>query len=260
MIVLAVLAAAGAFAGFLAGLLGVGGGIVLVPAMLYALPHLGVEDPMHTAIATSLATIIATGMSSAYAHHKRQSVDYGLLKRWAVGSAFGAFAGALFATRLDGDTLRYIFAAVLPLLAAAMAFDFAKWAGEHAQNRPLPGTPVLSVIGFFTAFVSSLAGIGGATLNVPAMRFMGVPIHRSIGTASATGIVIAIAATAGFCVAGLAARSGMPISLIAFIVIAPASMLFAPLGAKAAHALPVKPLRRVFAVFMVLVALNLVFG
>lgn len=258
--------ALGSVAGFLAGLLGVGGGIVLVPGLFYILSLAQVQmgfDPshiMHICVGTSLAIIVPTGFSSARAHHKRGAVDFGLVRRIGAGVVIGVIFATYVANGLEGRTLKMIFASALPVFAALMIIGKKKFEGTQEQAQP---AQIQSrIAGVFIGLVSSLIGIGGATLSVPYMSMNGVPMHRAVGTASALGLVISIPASIGFMVIGYGQMNLPPLSvgyvnILAWACVIPVSVLIAPLGAKVAHNIQVKPLRIGFAVFMILVALNM---
>ena len=257
------LAATGAFAGILAGLLGVGGGIVIVPVVSWILTLISFpgEISQHLAVATSLATIIPTAISSARAHHKRGAVDFDLLRLWGPAIVVGALAGGILSKFIGGDGLRLVFGYVALAVAINMALPWKLVIGQslpasHTVHRLIGGT-----IGMF----SSLMGIGGGTLSVPTMTAFSVPIHRAVGTAAAMGLLIAVPGTLGFIWSGLGV-SGLPpfslgyVSLPAVLLIVPATYLFAPLGATLAHTLNQKYLRLAFAVFLALTAIRMLWA
>jgi uncharacterized membrane protein YfcA len=251
---------AGAVAGFLAGLLGIGGGIVTIPALFIALEGLGVplEWRMHTAIATSLVIIIATNSSSVRAHHKKGGVDWLIVKDWWFFILVGAVAGSFFAKTLKTEELVYIFAGLAGLLALKMLLPLDKLkAGDRLPTGIFRFTnPAL--IGFFSAVM----GIGGGSFSVPYMTLYGVPIHRAVGTASLAGLVISVSAGAGYLIGGLSVE-GLPTTNLGFVnwpsalVVALASVFFAPLGAKAAHSMPKKALSVAFGLFLVIATYRL---
>lgn len=250
----------GGLAGLLAGLLGVGGGIILVPGFYALLKAAGYPAPdlMHVAIATSLATIIPTGLSSALAHRQRDCVRVDVLQAMGSGIVLGAFAGSLAATLMTGGTLRMIFGGFLVILSLFLA------SGNHFEPapRPLPGRLRMTVAGLATGFLSSLLGIGGATFTVPLLSILGIPLRHAIGTASAIGVLIAIPACAGFISGMGSAELSVPYTLgyvfiPGFLLAAPASILMAPAGVRLAHSLPVRTLRVFFALFMVIVGIRM---
>lgn len=257
------LLALGAVSGFLAGLLGVGGGIVLVPGLFFSLTALGFppDHIMHVAIGTSLAIIIPTGMSSARAHWKRGSVRMDLVRKIGVGIVFGVILGTLIANHLSGLMLNAIFAVSLFFLAGIMVTDPSRF----SLAKDVPGQPWSGLMGSLIGLLSTLMGIGGATISVPYMTLCRVPIHQAIGTAATLGLIISIPAAIGFALIGIGQDNLPPfsigyINLLAFILVVPAAVLIAPYGAAAAHRVPVKALRRVFAGFIVIVAAKMLYG
>lgn len=254
----------GGVAGVLAGLFGVGGGLIMVPALALVLPAQGVPDSvyMQVAIGTSLAVISATSISSTLAHHRRGGVDWPALLRFAPGLAVGAVAGAFVADALTGDALKRIVGVGAMLVALQMALKNASQAG-HGSLRA--GTPELLGVGGIIGALSSLVGIGGGSLTVPYLSGRGLPVHQAIGTAAASGVPIAWAGAAGFVAAGWEAI-GVPtphlgyVSLSAFGAIAVASVGCAPLGARLAHALPPGVLRRAFAALLIVVGARMLLG
>ncbi|MFO6463356.1 sulfite exporter TauE/SafE family protein [Jannaschia sp. KMU-145] len=253
------LLAVGAFAGVLAGLLGVGGGIVLVPAFYYVFQVLGYDGAniMQVCVATSLATIVVTSWRSVKAHAAKGAVDWDVLRGWGPGIAIGAALGVMVATRLRSETLTAIFAVLALIVATYMALSKPHW--RIAPEMPRGGrryaySPAVG-------FASVLMGIGGGSFGVPLMTLHGVPIHRAVATAAGFGMLIAVPAVILFLV--LPADGVLPpytvglVNLPAFVVIVAMTVLTAPLGAKLAHAMDPAPLKRAFAVFLFLVALNM---
>ncbi len=255
----------GAVAGFLAGLLGVGGGIVLVPGLYYIFGSLQSQfgfDPaylMHMSVATSLAIIVPTGSSSAFAHHKKGGVDFDLVKAIGGGIVIGVIVATWIAKGLDVQTMRMIFATALMIMACIMILGRSRFQAEDGEP---PKQPKTSIAGFVIGTISTMIGIGGATLSVPYMSMHGIKMHRAVGTASALGLVISIPATIGFMIIGWSLDNLPPFSLgyvnaLAWICIIPVSVMIAPLGAKAAHKISVRRLKITFAIFMIVVALNM---
>lgn len=253
----ALLLGLGLTAGFLSGLLGVGGGIVLVPGLYYIFTSLGFPEEflMHMAVGTSLAIIVPTGFSSARSHYKRGNVDLGLVKTIGIGILIGVGIGTYIADLVSGDELQGIFASCLLLMAAIMAFKPARF--QIADKIPAQPTPAL--VGTVIGALSTLMGIGGASLSVPFMTMCGQAIHRAVGTAAAIGLVISIPAVAGFIVIGKEI-SGLPpfslgyINILAWLFITPVSVLTAPFGVRVAHKASVDRLRALFAFFLLIVA------
>lgn len=248
----------GAFAGVLAGLLGVGGGIVLVPAFFYAFTVLGFAGPqlMQVCLATSLATIVVTSVRSVQSHQRKGAVDWAILRGWAPAIAVGAVLGMLVATQLRSVVLQGIFGVLGLLVGLYMAFGRAEW----RLGAEMPGGGVRVGAAGSIGFLSVLMGIGGGSFAVPLMSLYAVPIHRAVATASGFGLVIAVPSVAGFLF--LPVESAPPysvgaVNLPAFGIIIAVSFLTAPLGARLAHAMNPRPLKRVFAIFISVMALNM---
>jgi len=252
--------ATGCVAGVLAGLFGIGGGIVIVPVLEAALGFLGVDPAirMHVAVATSLATIVPTSISSARAHHQRNSVDVDIVKRWAIFVLLGALLGAWVASLVHSRVLAIIFATLALLVAAKMVL--------LPENRNLtetvPQGPLVTVIPAAIGCFSSMMGIGGGTFSVMTLTLFNVPIHRAVGTAALFGLIISLPATLGFVATGwgdprLPAGNLGYVSLVGFALIAPVTVLTAPLGARIAHGLSQKRLSMLFGVFLLIVSLRL---
>ncbi|WP_179379980.1 sulfite exporter TauE/SafE family protein [Jannaschia marina] len=256
---LAFLLVVGAFAGVLAGLLGVGGGIVLVPAFYYVFQVLGYDGDsiMQVCVATSLATIVVTSWRSVRAHHAKGAVDVAILRGWGPGIVLGALAGSLVATQLRSETLTAIFAGLALVVAAYMALSKPHW--RLADSMPIGWKRYIYSPG--VGFASVLMGIGGGSFGVPLMTLHGVAIHRAVATAAGFGMLIAVPAVVLFLL--LPAAGDLPpytLGLVngpAFVVVIAMTLLTAPLGAKLAHAMDPAPLKRAFAVFLFLVALNM---
>lgn len=251
------LALLGIGTGFLAGLLGIGGGMLMVPFITFFLTARAVSPDLavKAAIATSMATIIFTSVSSVRAHHKRGAVRWDILKRLAPGIVVGSFVGSMgvFAL-LKGTWLALFFALFVGFSATQMFLD-----KKPAPTRQLPGSTGQFAAGGFIGFLSGLVGAGGGFISVPFMTWCNVAIHNAVATSAALGFPIAVANVIGYVVSG-SAIEGLPAGSIGYIwlpgllVIAVGSVLTAPLGAKAAHALPVRELKRVFASILYLLA------
>lgn len=254
---LIILLGAGLVAGFVAGLFGVGGGTVAVPVLFYWFLHMNVptDVAMHVAIATSLATIIATSLASSRAHEKRGSVDHAMLKRWGPFIAGGSVIGAAFAAIVSGAILRGVFGGLLLSLAIYMLLG----PYGHTLQKRLPSEPWQRVIAGLIGIVSSLAGIGGGAVSVPVMTLYNVPMPKAAGTSSAFGVIIAVPGVIGFIVSGWQ-NAGLPafslgyVNLLALAVLLPATAIMAPVGANIAHGLNKELLRRMFGVFLAVVA------
>lgn len=254
------LIAAGLVAGTLAGLLGVGGGIVLVPVLYHVFTALGIDEAvrMHLAVGTSFATIIPTSIRSVRAHARRGAVDFALLRQWAPAVFLGTTLGTLIAGRVSGSALTFIFASLVLMVAAHLAFGRETWRLGAAMPKSAPAQALAAAIGGVSAFM----GIGGGTFAVPAMTLYGFPIHRAVATSSGLGILIAIPGTLGYILNGCSAP-GLPpgslgyVNLIGFILLTPMTALAAPYGARLAHSLPRGALKRAFALFLALTALRM---
>ncbi|WP_372869658.1 sulfite exporter TauE/SafE family protein [Shewanella sp.] len=252
----------GGLVGFMAGLLGIGGGLMIVPALLYLLPRVGfgAEFLPHVSIATSLCAIILTSLSSAKAHHGRGNLDFGLLRVLAPAVLLGALASGFVSERIPADTLRQAFAAFVILMAAQMAYPV-----KTESIRSLPNGKALFIIVFIIALIAGLMGIGGGVLLVPLLTFFGVVMRVAVGVSSGTGLLIAIAGSLSYVVAGWNAE-GLPeytlgyIYLPALIGIVCTSVLTAPLGVKAATHWPTAVLKKIFALLLILIGIRLVMG
>lgn len=255
----ALLAVTGLVAGLIAGLLGVGGGIVLVPVLEYSLRFAGFPEKwcMHVAVATSLATIIPTAISSSRAHNLRGGIDWAIVKSWAPGMILGGLAGSLLAARASDAVLTGVFGFVAALVATKMFLPLDHIRLADHTPRGVPGNLLSASIGG----VSSMMGIGGGTLSVPAMTLTGGPIHSAVGTAAFFGLLLAVPGTIGYLFATPdASLPGLTVGLVSFAalaVIAPMSMLTAPVGARLAHALERRTLSRIFGAFLCIVAVRM---
>lgn len=251
----------GIIGGILAGLLGVGGGIVIVPVLEIVLGLLDVpaEIRMHVAVATSLAVIVPTSISSARAHHARGSVDFDLIKQWAAFIFVGAVGGIVIASRADGSVLTGVFGAVALLVAIKMALPL----DNMTVTVRVPKGILAGVIPTTIGGVSTMMGIGGGTLSVPTLTLMSTPIHRAVGTSALFGLLISIPGAIGFAIAGwgnslLPAGSVGYVNVIGFAFIAPVTVLAAPLGARIAHALSRRNLSLLFGLFLLLVSARMI--
>jgi uncharacterized membrane protein YfcA len=244
----------------MAGLLGVGGGIILVPAFFYAFSGLGYggDQLMQVCLATSLATIIVTSMRSVASHHKKGAVDWNVLKQWALGIAVGAILGMLTVSSLRSTTLQGIFGVLGICVGLYLAFGKSSWRVADKMPQGLRLYIMSPVMGF----LSVLMGIGGGSFGVPIMSLHGMTIHRSVATAAGFGILIAFPSVCGFLFMDIAADSAPPftigaVNIPAFLVVISMTLLTAPLGVKLAHRLDANLLKRIFAVFLIAVALNM---
>ncbi|UWP90154.1 sulfite exporter TauE/SafE family protein [Aliiroseovarius crassostreae] len=248
----------GAGAGVLAGLLGVGGGIVLVPAFYYAFFTMGYasDQLMQLCLATSLATIVVTSLRSVLSHHKKGAVDWDVLKSWAPGIVIGAVIGVLAAAELRSSILQMIFAILALIVGGYLSFGRADWrlsdempkAGRRAVLSPLLG------------FLSVLMGIGGGSFGVPVMTLHGFPIHRAVATAAGFGLIIALPSVIGFLFVPVAIAPPLTLGAVnvpTFLLVIVMTMITTPYGVKLAHSMNPKPLKKLFGIFLILVALNM---
>lgn len=250
------LAGAGAVAGFMAGIFGIGGGAVLVPVLYQALSILGVDDGvrMHISVATSLAIIVPTSVRSYLSHRKRGAADTDLLKSWLFFVPLGTVLASFAAAYLSGDGLKAIFG----LIALAVAFKLLFGRESWQLGTDLPAQPWRGLSGTVIGFLSTLMGIGGGVLNNTFMTLFGRPIHQAVATSSGVGVLISIPGMIGLIIAGLSA-GGLPEFSLGFVnglgvlLIMPITVLFAPLGVRAAHALSKRQLEVAFGIFLVIV-------
>lgn len=260
--ILLVLAVAGAVAGFLAGLLGIGGGIVMVPALYLAFGALGAPEVwhMHLTIATSLGIVIPTTFFSARAHKKKGAIIGQIVKAWSPFLILGSVFGAGLAIHLKSAELVMFFAAIAGLMGIKLILPLEK---KVLSDHP-PKKPFSILLATFIGAASSLMGIGGATLSVPTMTLFSVPIHKAVGTAALLGLIIAIPATIGYVWQGWGVE-GLPryslgfVNLAAVAVVAPVSSLMAPVGAHLAHKLPKRALSVVFGLFLIAAAIHMAY-
>jgi uncharacterized membrane protein YfcA len=253
----------GGLAGAMAGLLGIGGGALIVPVLVIVFEGQGVNPDiiMQLALGTSLATIVFTAVSSASAHHRRGTLDWAIFRRLAPAIVVGTLIGAAVADHLASRTLQWMFVVFMFAVAAQFARGTT---ATHAHAR-LPGWFGMNFAGTIIGLASALFGIGGGSLSVPFMTWCSVPVKRAIGTSAAIGLPIAVSGAAGFLVAGLDEPGRPPwslgyIVLPAFASIVVASTLAAPLGARLAHRLSDATLRRLFALFVALLGLRMLWG
>ena len=244
----------GCFAGFSAGLLGVGGGLIIVPVLFFIFTSQAYQPQhvMHMALATSLATIIITSISSTLAHHKKKAVLWPVVKILSPGICAGAWLGANVASQLDTALLKPVFGLFELFVAGLMISSFQS--NKIQDEKQLSAiTPFNATIGGgFIGGLSAIVGIGGGTLTVPFLHWFNIPIKNAIATSAACGLPIAVFATASYVYSGWALTESLShtfgfVQLHAFFLIAISSFLFAPVGARTAHRLPAKHLKKIFA-------------
>lgn len=255
------LLATGVVSGIAAGLLGIGGGAIIVPALASALALLGYDSDVvqHVAVGTSLAIIIPTGIASARAHDKRGAVDHRILKLWAPVVVVATFAGGLMAGLYTGDALRIVFGVVALFIAANIVLPFQERLMGHLRDSTLTHRISAAVVGY----ISSLMGVGGGSLSVPTIHAFGASMHKAVGTGAAIGVFIALSGTLGFIISGWSVAGRPPLSLgyinvVALVLIGVTAAVCAPLGAALAHKLQQRTLKLAFAVFLTLVGLNMI--
>jgi uncharacterized membrane protein YfcA len=253
------LLAAGLFAGFCAGMFGIGGGFIVVPAMLLVLPLLGglKTEYAHVAVGTSAATIIVASLRSVTAHAKRGAVDFEIIKTWGPWLVIGSAIGVALAGQVNDSGLLLIFA--VGVLLMSINFLVPKLSEMVISDKMPSGLGMIAIAGPLGVF-SSLLGIGGGTIAITTMTWCGRTIHRAIATASGLGTLIAVPTAIGFAIIGFG-HKGLPwgsigfVNLPAAVAISSMSILTAPYGVAAAHRLPAKPLKRVFGAYLVVISL-----
>lgn len=254
--------ALGLGAGFIAGLLGVGGGLVMVPVLTWAFAREGFIPTynIHLALATSLAVIVLTAISSLRAHHAHGAVDWLAVRRIAPGILIGTLLGSLAAAWLSDTWLRAFFTLFMFYAATQMLLGF-----KPTPSRGLPAWPGMTLAGGVIGLVSSWVGIGGGTLSVPFLTWCNAGLRRAIGTASAIGLPIAVAGTVGYMISGQGVE-GLPPASLGFVYlpalasIAAGSWLTAPLGARATHRWPVATIKKIFAGVLYVVGARMAYG
>ncbi len=253
----------GLVAGILAGLLGVGGGIVIVPVLYHVFTLLGIDEAvrMHLAVGTSLGTIVLTSIRSVRAHAKKGAVDWPMLRSWAAPILVGVASGTLIAAWVSGDALTGVFATIALAVAANLAFGKESW----RLGTELPGKPAQYSVAGVIGALSALMGIGGGTFAVSFMTLYGKNPREAVATSSGLGVLIAVPAVIGFVWAGwndplLPPFSLGYVNLLGMAMIVPATLVSTGWGAKLAHAIDARRLRQVFAVFLALTALRMFYG
>lgn len=253
---------AGAVAGICAGLFGIGGGLIIVPILVWVFASMGMQPDViaHVALGTSLATIVITSISSMMAHNKVGNVVWSVFVLMSAGLVVGSFLGAFVAGLLKSDTLQII----IGIGALAMATKMLFFPNKE-QQKPLPKKPIITAAGGAIGFLSAIFGIGGGSLTVPFLNYCGLPMQKAVGTSAACGLPIAIAGAAGFVIFGQGVDTGVVgvvgfVHVWAFVGISVASAVFAKVGARWAHKLPAQKLKRAFGVLLLLVGANLIYA
>ncbi|MCH2226911.1 MAG: sulfite exporter TauE/SafE family protein [Candidatus Caenarcaniphilales bacterium] len=254
---------AGALAGLAAGLFGIGGGLVVVPALMMFFPMLGLDEAhvFRSSIGTSLATIIFTSLRSAQAHAKKKAIDYSIIKNWTVFLIIGSILGAVFAASLKVKVLMILFASFIFILS--FKFMFPEALQKIKLGTTMPKGFTHGFLGVFLGACSALFGIGGGSISIMIMTLYGVSIHTAIGTASGLAVPIALAASIGFIITGLEHQSELAyaslgyVNLIGLVFIVLASFFTAPLGAALAHKLNPMTMKKIFGVYLLFTSLNI---
>lgn len=252
----------GAVAGTLAGLLGIGGGLIIVPVLAFTFEAQGFDAAiiMHLALGTSLATIVVTSLSSIRTHHRHGAVLWPVVARLSGGILIGAFIGAQLADQIESRWLQKIFALFTLLVAAQMVLEL-----RPSASRQLPGRRALAGVGSLIGVVSAIVGIGGGTMTTPFLLWCNIALRNAIATSAACGLPIAIAGAAGYLVAGfnvasLPAWSSGYLYWPALLGVVVTSVVFASFGARLTHRLPLKVLKKGFAILLILIGVKLLSG
>lgn len=263
MTIVAIYLAAGVVIGFLSGIFGIGGGLIIVPVLLFAFALQAVSDAIaiHVAIASSMAIIMVTALSSVRAHWRRGNVLWPVFRSLSIGMLIGAFAGAQITSRLPAELLSGVFAVFMLIMAARMFFSGTP-RGEHRES----GRFATGAVGAAIGALSSVVGIGGGGMTVPYLTWRGMSMRHAVGTSAACGLPIAVAGTLGYVLAGAGRDLPLPPFSTGFIHwpsvagITATSVFLAPVGANVASRIPHEHLRRGFAVLLLVVGLNLLLG
>jgi len=253
-----VLAVSATISGFMAGLLGVGGGVIMVPALYYAFETLSFDPStiMHLSLGTSLAIIIPTSVMSTKTHMKYNAVDFKLIKSFGIFVAIGILLGTFFASNLDTPRLVLIFS-IFAFCVGLFFIFFREKLGENPRDIPFQ---IKSFIGTCIGFVSVPLGIGGGSISVPLMRLFGYSIQNAIGTSAAIGFLISVTGAASMAFSGLVfdnVNSPLSIGYVnipGFLVFVPVTMLMAPIGARLVHRIEKKLLSRIFGCFLIIIS------
>lgn len=251
--------ALGAFAGTIAGLLGVGGGLIIVPVLVFIFSghHFAPEVIVHIAVGTSLASIVVTSLSSTRAHHLHGAVLWPVFKKLTPGIVVGTFIGAGIADLMNAFSLRTFFGVFELVVATQMALNI-----KPNPHRQLPGWLATSIAGSGIGIVSAIVGIGGGTLTVPFLVWCNTSMQRAVATSAACGLPIALAGATGYIITGLN-ETQLPQGAIGYIYwpallgIVMTSMLFAPLGARLAHKIPAARLKKIFALLLAVLGVRM---
>ena len=254
---ISLLIAAGLFAGFIAGLFGIGGGAVVVPVLYYIFTLAEIDESirMHLSIGTSLANIVPISIISAFNHAKRKSVDLSFLRFIFISVVLGVILGSVVVSFLEGSSLILIYSILLMIVAMQFFFWKDKWRLAPEFPKNIYGHTYGSTIGF----LATLIGVGGGAMSVPILKLYNFEIHKAIGTAAGIGTIITIPGTIGFILAGISNDVSLPwslgyVSLVGLLMITPLTMIGAPLGVRFAHYLSKGKLNLIFGLFLLIMS------
>ncbi|EQC45730.1 sulfite exporter TauE/SafE family protein [Bacteriovorax sp. Seq25_V] len=251
----------GIFAGTLSGIFGIGGGLVIVPTLLFCFKILNFpeEYAMHMAVGTSLSIILVTVANSMYGHHKNSNVDWSIVKKIFISIVIGAFVGSFVSKDLAADTLEVIFSIYVVVVSLKMFSDIK----VERELKPTSMT-LYSVVGFIIGFKSALLGIGGGTISIPFLTWRGQPMKKAVGVSAALGIPIALSGSASYILNGYG-NPNLPeyslgyVYLPALVGVVLTSSYFARVGAKISHRLPQAQMKKGFAIFLMIVAIKMIY-
>ena len=254
---ISILITTGLFAGFIAGLFGIGGGVVVVPVLYYIFTLAEIDESirMHLSIGTSLANIIPISIISAFNHAKRKSVDLSFLRFIFISVVWGVILGSVVVSFLEGSSLILIYSILLMIVAMQFFFWKDKWRLAPEFPKNIYGHTYGSTIGF----LATLIGVGGGAMSVPILKLYNFEIHKAIGTAAGIGTIITIPGTIGFILAGISNDVSLPwslgyVSLVGLLMITPLTMIGAPLGVRFAHYLSKGKLNLIFGLFLLIMS------
>ena len=248
--------------GFVAGLFGIGGGLIMVPFLFYIFGSIGInqEFTMHLAVGTSFAIIIPTSIVSVITHNKFKAVDFNIVKSYGIFVVLGVIFGAIFAATLKTKTLVLFFSIIIFLLGIYLIL-----LKEKEKNISIKiHTKIKVIFGFLVGFISAPMGIGGAVMNVPILKFFGYSINRAIGSAAAIGFLIALFGAVGFLISGSYLNANIPLSIgflniPAFLIFIPITTFMARIGARTVHKIDKKKISKYFGLFLLIIAFKFLY-
>ena len=245
--------------GFVAGLFGIGGGLITVPFLYYIFSSLGIEQQylMHLAVGTSFAIIIPTSIVSVLTHHKFKAVDFNIVKSYGIYVIFGVIVGTLFAASLQTKSLVLFFSLIIFLLGIYLLLLKEREKDVIIKIR----LHLKIILGFIVGFISAPMGIGGAIMNVPILKFFGYPINKAIGSAAAIGFLIALFGAFGFLLTGSYLKTNLPLSfgflnIPAFLIFIPITTFMARIGARTVHKIDKNKISKFFGIFLLFIAIK----